>query len=301
MALSLNSPRLAWLPASTHMVPLGCGAVAASVSFGAGSLSTGISAAVAERREGDEAWPAHAGNARAADSRVTATVVRRRVILFMDAFQFVAGRNERGAPAARGREYRRCSPGATAPDRDGQPACPQQEQRRRQDSLAQQRHAGGRTGRPLDGNGGREDGESGSAEADLVHVPVEIHGMVIHEAPAVPPHDDVGTGERRRGGVQLEWLAEGAPIGEPFRWTWMPTPLMASKPGKPASPMALTFGAVTVICTGTGNAPGGTTILSRKPSTRTGPIVPPAGPIVTLVTTAEKPPGTGGTGGGGGP
>ena len=86
----------------------------------------------------------------------------------------------------------------------------------------------------------------------------------------------------------LSDLAKSPRYGEPFRWTWMPTPPMASKPGKPASPMSLRIGAVTVICTWTGNAPAGTTILTRRPSTRTGPIFPPAGPIVTLVTTVGE-------------
>jgi hypothetical protein len=44
--------------------------------------------------------------------------------------------------------------------------------------------------------------------------------------------------------------------------------------------MAHWFGAVSVICTGTGKAPAGAISVTDAPSMVTGPMVPPAGVIV---------------------
>ena len=54
------------------------------------------------------------------------------------------------------------------------------------------------------------------------------------------------------------------------------------------------------ICTSAGKAPAGMGMVTSAPSTASGPMVPPAGVMVTVVTTAVNPPGGSGVATGGG-
>jgi len=87
--------------------------------------------------------------------------------------------------------------------------------------------------------------------------------------------------------------------GEPLRVTSIPAPVTAVNPG--SGVMSARSGAVTVICTAVGKVPAGMVMVGWAPSTVTGPMVAPAGPMVTVVTTAVNPPGGAGAGTGGGP
>jgi hypothetical protein len=87
--------------------------------------------------------------------------------------------------------------------------------------------------------------------------------------------------------------------GDPSRLTWIPAPATKVKPASRV--IAARSGAVTVIVTAVGKVPAGMLTVRSAPSMDVGPIVPPAGPIVTVVTTAVNPPGGAGAGTGGGP
>ena len=63
----------------------------------------------------------------------------------------------------------------------------------------------------------------------------------------------------------------------------MPTPVSTLSPASRDG----SFGAISVICTGTGNAPAGMTSVTWPPGTLTALMAPPTGAIVRLVTTAE--------------
>jgi len=104
------------------------------------------------------------------------------------------------------------------------------------------------------------------------------------------------SGERK---VRVIGLRKVPGYGELLRVTWIPAPATTVKPvGRVIVPRS---GAVTVITTSLGKAPGGMLRVTSAPSTASGPMVPPPGPIVTVVTTAVKPPGGAGVVTGGGP
>jgi hypothetical protein len=87
--------------------------------------------------------------------------------------------------------------------------------------------------------------------------------------------------------------------GEPLRVTSIPAPVTSVNPG--SGVMSARSGAVTVSCTAVRKVPAGMVMVSWAPSTVSGPMVPPAGPMVTVVTTAVNPPGGAGVVTGGGP
>jgi hypothetical protein len=98
--------------------------------------------------------------------------------------------------------------------------------------------------------------------------------------------------------VTMTGLRNVPGYGAPLRLTPIPAPATTWKPG--IGMIAARSGAVMVICTSDGKAPAGTWTVTGAPSTVTGPTVPPAGVMVTVVTTAVNPPGGVGvvTGGG---
>jgi hypothetical protein len=124
--------------------------------------------------------------------------------------------------------------------------------------------------------------EDGSVtNADPFHTTTALIGMIL--------------GEEK---VTVIGLRNVPGYGAPLRLTPTPAPSTTWKPG--IGVIAARSGAVMVICTSEGKAPAGTWTVTRAPSTVTGPTIPPAGPTVTVVTTAVNPPGGVGvvTGGG---
>jgi hypothetical protein len=108
--------------------------------------------------------------------------------------------------------------------------------------------------------------------------------------------DPVISGDRK---VAVMGLRNVPGYGEPLRLTSIPAPATAMKPA--CRVIVVRFGAVTVIVTAEGKVPAGMLTVRSAPSTDTGPIVPPAGPMVTVVTTAVNRPGGAGVVTGGGP
>jgi len=87
--------------------------------------------------------------------------------------------------------------------------------------------------------------------------------------------------------------------GAPLSVIRIPAPVTSLKPRSGA--ILARSGAVTVSCAAAGKAPAGMAMVRWTPPTSTGLMVPPAGPMVTLVTTVVKPPGGTVTGRAGGP
>jgi len=142
--------------------------------------------------------------------------------------------------------------------------------------------------------------KSGSALKLTVATPVAAvaSGSVTKDVPfhTVTSLDAVILVERK---APVSGLRNLPGYGEPFRVTRIPT---ATTTMKPAGAGIVTGSApVTVICTKSGKAPAGMEMRKSAPSTASGPMVPPPGPMVTVVSTPVNPPGGAGAGAGGGP
>ena len=125
--------------------------------------------------------------------------------------------------------------------------------------------------------------EAGSMTKDVpFHTTTSLDGMILDERKVAV------TGCRNVPGY-----------GAPLRVTWIPTATTTVMPA--GGVIRLRSAAVTVICTTEGKVPGGTVTVNSTPLTNTGPMVPPAGPTLTVVITAVNPPGGTLVAGGGGP
>jgi|HubBroStandDraft_3_1064219.scaffolds.fasta_scaffold01260_5 hypothetical protein len=125
--------------------------------------------------------------------------------------------------------------------------------------------------------------EAGSMTKDVpFHTTTSLDGMILDE---------------RKVAVTAFRNVPG--YGAPLRVTWIPAPATTVMPA--GGVIRLRSGAVTVICTTEGKVPRGTVTVRSTPLTDTGPMVPPAGPTLTVVITAVNPPGGTLVAGGGGP
>jgi hypothetical protein len=142
--------------------------------------------------------------------------------------------------------------------------------------------------------------KSGSASKLTVATPAAAvePGSVTKDVPfhTITSLDAVILVERK---AAVSALGNVPGYGEPFRVTSIPTATTTAKPA--GAGIVVGSAPVTVICTNVRKAPAGMEMRKSTSSTASGPMVPPPGPMVTVVSTPVNPPGGTGAGTGGGP